>query len=100
MLEQIRTDIRNIVTIHVARTWERQRLLQPHEEMPFDNISSTDAILDIVDDVMKNKHIQRFIVLKATNNNQCEDYFVRNTGVLSDTFIEERAEDYIKEYIL
>lgn len=94
------TEIRDIVTIHVARTWERQRLLQPHEEMPFDNISSTDAILDIVEDIMNNNHIKRFINYVESGDTRSEDYFVRNTGVLSDTFIEDRAEEYIKEYIL
>lgn len=99
-IELIEKEIRDIATIHVARTWERQRVLQPFEEMPFDNISSTDAILDIVDDVMSNSHIQKFIYLKAVGHIDHEDYFVKNTGTLSDTFIEERAEDYIKEYIL
>jgi hypothetical protein len=47
--------------IHVARTWERIRLKQPYQEMPLDNIASTDAIEEISYDVFKTDLIQDFI---------------------------------------
>jgi len=43
-MESFNRQIYNIILIHTARTWERIRLKQPFQEMPHDNIASTDYI--------------------------------------------------------
>ncbi len=84
--------VKKIVLIHTARTWERLRLLQPNEEMPFDNIGSTDEIVEISEKIMKDKIIKGFIKTKNKS-----DYFERKTNELSDTYIENLAEKLIFE---
>jgi hypothetical protein len=68
--------------------------------MPFDNIASVDAIQDIVCDIMKDAHMEKFLRYKTLGDKLAEDFFLRETGHMSDIFIEIKANDYIEEYIL
>ena len=87
------------ILIHVARTWERVRLQQPYEEMPQDNIESAeDAIPDIAETIFNNDIIQGF--LNASEKVKSDDYWDKNTGNCSDSYIEEEAyKIIIKDYL-
>ena len=85
----------NTILVHVSRTWERIRLQQKFKEMPLDNIESVDAIIQISDEIMANKVIKGFLNAKDKN-----DFFMRKTDMLSDTYIETVAEEIIfKNYL-
>jgi len=90
----------NTILIHVARTWERVRLEQPHQEMPQDNIESAeDGIPIIAEEIFFNDIIQGF--LNASEEVKCDDYWEKNTKEgMSDSYIEELAHKIIvKEYL-
>ena len=53
--------IHDIILIHVARTWERIRVTRPHQEMPADNIASTDIIEQIAYEIFKLPLVQEFL---------------------------------------
>lgn len=82
--------IHNTIVVHVARTWERLRLKQPHQEMPDDNIASVDTILEIAYSILKDKVIQDFVV------NQSGDVWAETEQGMSDVYIETLAEEHIK----
>jgi len=86
--------IHNTIVVHVARTWERLRLKQPHKEMPDDNIASVDTILQIAYSILKDKVIQDFIV------RQSEDVWLETDQGMSDVYIETLAEKEIKNNYL
>lgn len=84
------------ILIHVARTWERVRMTQPHQEMPQDNIESAeDSIPTITYTIFNNDIIQGF--LTASEEVKSDDYWSKNTGTMSDWYIEQLAEDIIKK---
>jgi len=89
----------NYILIHVARTWERVRLEQPHQEMPQDNIESAeDGIPTIADSIFEDEIIQGF--LNASEEVKADDYWDKKTGTMSDWYIESLAEKIIrKDYI-
>ena len=76
----------NTILVHVSRTWERIRVTQPFEEMPMDNIESVDFIVDVSDRIYNDAIMHGFIA-----NPSHVDYFLKTTGVLSDTYIENQA---------
>ena len=88
----------NISIIHTARTWERIRLEQPFEEMPLDNIESTEAIIEIAEEIQNDAVIQKFIKCKDYDS---WDWEKETKGYsFSDTYIEYLAEKIItEEYI-
>ena len=89
-------EIYNIVLVHTARTWERMRLTQPHQEMPFDNIASTDEIEEIASTIYDNDIIQGFLTDEIK-----DDYWINNTVEgMSDIYIEAEAERIINDEIL
>lgn len=63
-MKHFEREIHNIILIHVARTWERIRVKQPYQEMPLDNIASTEAIEEIAYDIFQKDLIQDFIQTK------------------------------------
>jgi len=84
------------ILIHVARTWERVRMTQPHQEMPQDNIESAeDSIPSITYTIFNNDIIQGF--LTASEEVKSDNYWGKNTGTMSDWYIEQVAEDIIKK---
>lgn len=86
----------NYVLIHTARTWERIRVTQKHQEMPLDNISSVEAIIEVADAIFDGAVIQGF--LNASQEKRENDYWVKNTEEgMSDSFIEAQAEKIIRE---
>ena len=86
-------EIYNIVLIHTARTWERIRIAQPYQEMPFDNIASTDEIEEIASTIYDNDIIQGFL-----NDEIKDDYWINNTiEGMSDIYIEAEAERIIND---
>jgi hypothetical protein len=89
-------EIYNIILIHTARTWERIRITQTHQEMPFDNIGSTDEIEKIATMIYHVAIIQGFLTIENTDN-----YWVDNTDEgMSDTYIEGQAEQIILDEYL
>jgi len=84
----------NIILIHVARTWERMRLEQTFQEMPFDNIGSTDEIESVAHTIVNNEIIQEFL---EKRNSEIWDRF--GDGA-SDAYIERITKEIIeKEYL-
>jgi len=91
-MKKIDRGIYNIILIHTARTWERVRVKQPFQEMPFDNIGSTDCIQEIATRIYEDEVIQEFI------ENRNGDIWIK-VGGASDSYIERLAEQIIiKEY--
>lgn len=90
--------VKQIILIHTARTWERIRMEQEHEEMPLDNIESAEEIIEIADTIFDDEVIQKFI--------KCKDYdnwdWQKETKEFdfSDSYIEHLAEVIIKEEYL
>lgn len=84
----------NTVLVHTARTWERIRLEQPHEEMHEDNIESVDSIVEIADAIMEAKPLKKF--LKSSDF----DWYLETGEDCSDIYIEGLAAEIINnEYI-
>lgn len=87
-------ELYNIVLVHVSRTWERLRVAQEHEEMPVDNIGSTDVIGQIATQIFEGKVMQGFVTGSAEVREN--DYWLKNTTEgMSDIFIEAEAEEMI-----
>lgn len=86
----------NYILIHVSRTWERIRMAQPFEEMTQDNIESAeDGIPHVADMIFDNVIIQGF--LNASEGVKQDDYWDKNTGTMSDWYIEQVAHNYIMQ---
>ena len=94
IMNNFERQIHNIILIHVARTWERIRVKQPYEEMPLDNIASTDVIEEIAYDIYKTDLIQDFIQTKDGS------IWNRYGDGMSDTYIERIATEIIEEHYL
>lgn len=95
MIKQEHRWMFNYILIHVARTWERMRIAQPHQEMPQDNIESAEgAIPDIAEEIFNDSVIQGF--LRANEEEKANDYWEKNTEQgMSDWYIEALAEEKI-----
>jgi len=86
--------IYNIVLVHTSREWERVRITQPHQEMPYDNIGSVDEILAVAEQIYNGRIIQGFLNAKSTDG-----YWIKNTDEgMSDSYIESEANRIITEY--
>jgi hypothetical protein len=85
--------IYNTILIHTARVWERVRLEQKNEEMPYDNIASTEIIEEVATDILDCKLIREF--LKALKKGKSWDWEEESGEGFSDTFIESMARDKI-----
>jgi len=90
-------ELYNIVIVHTARTWERIRKKQRHQEMDYDNIESVDIILEIASIIMEDKVLKKFLRCKDKNSwewgNECDEDF-------SDIYIESLADNIIREEYL
>ena len=87
-------EIFNIILIHTARTWERIRVKQPHQEMPIDNIGSTECIEEIATTINDDDVVQEFL---ETSDGEV---WAKVDGGSSDSYIESMAEQIItKNYI-
>jgi hypothetical protein len=87
------TMVFNDVLIHTARTWERIRLDQEFQEMPYDNIESCDCIVAVAGDIFESELIQKF--LKSTARER-RGFWERETEEgFSDDYIENLAHDKI-----
>jgi len=93
------TEMHNIILIHTARTWERIRLKQKHEEMPQDNIASaSEGIPEISFDILKTDIIQRFLNHKSNDWDWGKE--TKGCAYASDCYIEKKATEIIyKHYI-
>tara|TARA_B100000902_G_scaffold288863_1_gene275061 strand:- start:32 stop:337 length:306 start_codon:yes stop_codon:yes gene_type:complete len=91
--KEIEDILHNTIVVHVARTWERIRLKQPYAEMPDDNISSVDTILEIAYSVLKDEVIQDFVV------RQSGDVWLETKEGMSDIYIESLAEKHINRIV-
>jgi hypothetical protein len=82
----------NILVVLVARTWERVRLSQPHEEMPKDNIESIGIIIEIASRIYNDPNI-------VSNATQWW-YIYNESDTMSDCYVERQAVKIIEsEYI-
>ena len=89
----------NIILIHTARTWERLRLTQPHQEMPYDNIGSIEEIEHIASTIYHNDIIQGF--LNAPDDLSKDRWWIDNVDEgMSDTYIEGQAEQILLDEYL
>ena len=86
----------NIILIHTARTWERLRLTQEHEEMPLDNISSTEAIEEVSTEIINSVIIQEFLTHRDgsiwdRSGYGCSDAYIDNpaTKILVTEFLND-----------
>jgi len=87
-------EIFNIILIHTARTWERIRVKQPHQEMPIDNIGSTECIEEIATTINDDDVVQEFLETRDG------EVWAKVDGGSSDSYIESMAEQIItKNYI-
>ena len=86
--------IYNIILIHTARVWERIRVKQPNQEMPLDNIESTEMIEEIATEIINDEVLQKFLISK--NGNVWTD----TKEGMSDIYIESRAEEIISKQFL
>ena len=92
-------EIYNIVLVHTARTWERMRLTQPYQEMPFDNIASTEEIEHVASVIYHNDIIQGFINL--TDDLSKDRWWIDNVDEgMSDAYIEGQAEQILLDEYL
>ena len=92
-------EIYNIILVHTARTWERMRLTQPYQEMPFDNIGSTDEIERIASVIYHNDIIQGF--LNAPDDLSKDRWWIDNVDEgMSDAYIEGQAEQILLDEYL
>ncbi len=87
-------NIYNIILVHVARTWERLRLNQPHQEMPLDNIESAEELQFIADFVIETDLVQEFLT------NKDGGIWDKFGDGCSDVYIEKIAAEYITENYL
>lgn len=87
----------NTVLVHVARTWERIRLEQPYQEMPYDNIESVDEIVRVTDHIMLDEVIKKLI----EHGELYWDWEVETKGKasFSDEYIEQIATQKINSLI-
>ena len=84
------------ILVHVSRTWERVRIQQENQEMPYDNIESVDYIVAIADFIMADKVIIKFYNADIDNwdwSKETEEGFL-------DIYVENLALDYIYSEIL
>ena len=89
-------EIFNIILVHTSREWERVRVNQPHQEMPFDNIGSVDEIQSIASRIYNNDVMQGFI--KAASR---DGYWIKNTSEgMSDSYIENEANRIITNEVI
>lgn len=84
----------NVVLVHVSRTWERLRILQPYQEMPLDNIESVDEIVSISDYIMEDDVIKDFI-LNHNDPDWSWEERTKDVACFSDQYIEHLAETEI-----
>jgi len=87
-------EIYNTILIHTARTWERMRVKQPHQEMPIDNIGSTECIEEVAIQIIYDDVIQEFLETRDG------EVWTKVDGGASDSYVESMAEQIIrKEFI-
>lgn len=92
--------LHQIILVHVSRTWERIRLEQAHKEMPYDNIDSVDNIIEIADNIIEHKVMQKFLDTKINDGEGNWDWEKESGVSCSDTFIENLATELIYSDIL
>lgn len=79
-------ELLNIIIVHTSRTWERLRVTRENEEMPLDNIQSVDSILEISEEILKDKILQEFLDPKEHEN---WDWTKKTKEGFSDSYIEK-----------
>ena len=84
-------EIFNIILINTARTWERVRIKQPHQEMPIDNIGSTECIEEIATTINDDDVVQKFLETRDG------EVWTKVCGAMSDAYIESLAEQIIRK---
>ena len=101
-VKQFDREIHNIILIHVARTWERIRLEQPHKAMPSDNIESANSVIpEIAYVIYKTKVIQKLINYdKDDKDDWSWSKMTNGYADFSDTYIEQYAHEIIHDHYL
>ena len=89
--KKFKTEVRNTILIHVARTWERVRKEKDNNDldMPYDNIESVDVIQTIAEIIMSYRMIREFIETRD------ESIWNREGDGCSDIYIERKAVEII-----
>ncbi len=96
----LKEELRNIILVHTARTWERIRVKQAHVEMPQDNIMSASvAIPEIANEILQTAVMQR--LLKSTGDDWDWGRETKGYAYMSDCYIEQKAHEIIyNDYLL
>ncbi len=90
-MRNLKTEVRDTIVIHVARTWERVRKEKDNNDldMPYDNIGSVDVIQTIAEIIMSYAMIREFIKTKDGT------IWNREGDGWSDGYIERKAIEII-----
>ena len=86
--KKFKTEVRNTILIHVARTWERVRKEKDNNDldMPYDNIESVDVIQTIAEIIMSYRMIREFIETRDERiwnmeGDGCSDIYIERKAV-------------------
>jgi hypothetical protein len=87
-MRNLKTEVRDTIVIHVARTWERIRKEKDNNDldMPYDNIGSVDVIQTIAEIIMSYAMIREFIKTKDgmiwnREGDGCSDIYIERKAI-------------------
>ena len=87
-MRNLKSEVRDTIVIHVARTWERVRKEKDNNEldMPYDNIESVDVIQTIAEIIMSCAMIREFIktrdgMIWNREGDGCSDIYIERKAI-------------------
>ncbi len=87
-MRNLKSEVRDTIVIHVARTWERVRKEKDNNEldMPYDNIESVDVIQTIAEIIMSYAMIREFIktrdgMIWNREGDGCSDIYIERKAI-------------------
>jgi len=87
-MRDLKTEVRDTIVIHVARTWERVRKEKDNNDldMPYDNIGSVDVIQTIAEIIMSYAMIREFIktrdgMIWNREGDGCSDIYIERKAI-------------------
>ena len=87
-MRNLKSEVRDTIVIHVARTWERVRREKDNNEldMPYDNIESVDVIQTIAEIIMSYAMIREFIktrdgMIWNREGDGCSDIYIERKAI-------------------
>ena len=87
-MRNLKSEVRDTIVIHVARTWERVRKEKDNNDldMPYDNIVSVDVIQTIAEIIMSYAMIREFIktrdgMIWNREGDGCSDIYIERKAI-------------------